>query len=161
MQCFWLPPLKKSSKNSITKTSKILLKILFKVLLIQDSSLCKFWLKHISLKSILKYQYHFIFNSSTILFYLTCFGAVIVVIVWYKKKCSRIYNYLCNQYLSPLMLCLNPALVRCTWYNIMWNCFSLTCYRSVVFSTNKTDHHDITEILLKVALNTIPPSLQV
>ena len=28
--------------------------------------------------------------------------------------------------------------------------------RSVVFSTNKTDHHDITEnILLKVALNTI------
>ena len=27
--------------------------------------------------------------------------------------------------------------------------------RSVVFSTNKTDHHDITELLLKVALNTI------
>jgi hypothetical protein len=25
----------------------------------------------------------------------------------------------------------------------------------LVFSTNKTDHHDITEILLKVALNTI------
>jgi hypothetical protein len=24
-----------------------------------------------------------------------------------------------------------------------------------VFTTNKTDHHDITEILLKVALNTI------
>ena len=37
-----------------------------------------------------------------------------------------------------------------------------TCYRSVVFSgyygfppTNKTDRHDITEILLKGALNTI------
>jgi len=27
-----------------------------------------------------------------------------------------------------------------------------------VSSTNKTDCHDITEILLKVALNTIPPS---
>jgi hypothetical protein len=26
-----------------------------------------------------------------------------------------------------------------------------------VSSTNKTDHHDITEILLKVALNTITP----
>jgi hypothetical protein len=26
-----------------------------------------------------------------------------------------------------------------------------------VSSTNKTDHHDITEILLKVALNTIAP----
>jgi hypothetical protein len=25
-------------------------------------------------------------------------------------------------------------------------------------STNKTDHHDITEILLKVALNTIKPT---
>jgi hypothetical protein len=32
---------------------------------------------------------------------------------------------------------------------------SVTCNRWVVFSTNKTDHHDITEILLKVALNTI------
>jgi hypothetical protein len=29
----------------------------------------------------------------------------------------------------------------------------------VVFSTNKTDRHDITEILLKVALNTIPPPI--
>jgi hypothetical protein len=38
---------------------------------------------------------------------------------------------------------------------------SVTCGRSVfssgspVSSTNKTDHHNITEILLKVALNTI------
>ena len=31
----------------------------------------------------------------------------------------------------------------------------MTCDRSVVSSTNKTDCHDITEILLKVALNTI------
>ena len=34
---------------------------------------------------------------------------------------------------------------------------SVTCDRSVfspISSTNKTDHHDITEILLKVALNT-------
>ena len=29
------------------------------------------------------------------------------------------------------------------------------CDRSVVFSTNKTDYHDMTDILLKVALNTI------
>ena len=29
----------------------------------------------------------------------------------------------------------------------------------VVFSTNKTDRHDITEILLKVALNTINQSI--
>ena len=32
---------------------------------------------------------------------------------------------------------------------------TVTCGRSVVFSTNKTDCHDITEILLKMALNTI------
>ena len=35
---------------------------------------------------------------------------------------------------------------------------SVTCSRTVVFSvssTNKTDHHDITEILLRVVLNTI------
>ena len=32
---------------------------------------------------------------------------------------------------------------------------SVTCDRSVVSSTNKTDHHDITEIVLKVAINTI------
>ena len=34
----------------------------------------------------------------------------------------------------------------------------MTCYRSVVFSgpsTNKIDRHDIAEILLTVALNTI------
>jgi hypothetical protein len=32
---------------------------------------------------------------------------------------------------------------------------SVACGRLVVFSTNKTDCHVITEILLKVALNTI------
>ena len=31
------------------------------------------------------------------------------------------------------------------------------CLGTLVSSTNKTDHHDITEILLKVALNTIKP----
>jgi hypothetical protein len=30
-----------------------------------------------------------------------------------------------------------------------------------VSSTNKTDRHDITEILLKVALNTLNPSLNI
>ena len=29
---------------------------------------------------------------------------------------------------------------------------------TLVSSTNKTDHHDITEILPKVALNTLPPT---
>ena len=46
-------------------------------------------------------------------------------------------------------------------YNIMWWSWSVTCGRSVVFSgssTNRTDRHDITGILLKVALNTIEPT---
>jgi hypothetical protein len=59
----------------------------------------------------------------------------------------------------------NPAQVRCIRYNIMWYSFSVSdgigqwfspC--SPVSSTNKTDHIDITEILLKVALNTINPN---
>jgi hypothetical protein len=54
----------------------------------------------------------------------------------------------------------NPTKVRCTWYNIMWSSLSVTCDRSVVFSTNKTDHHKITEILLRVALSTIKPTNQ-
>ena len=53
-------------------------------------------------------------------------------------QCSWIYNYLCCQFLSPL----TPW---CQWFSL----------GSRVSSTNKTDIHDITEILLKVVLNTI------
>jgi len=52
----------------------------------------------------------------------------------------------------------NPIQAKITRYNIIWQSLSVICDRSVVFtgySTNKTDRHDITEILLKVALNTI------
>ena len=81
---------------------------------------------------------------------------------WSCSYGSWISNYLCNQCLSPLMLwAWTPLrLARCTQYNIKW-CLSVTCDRSVVFSgnpvssTTNTDRHDITEILLKVALNTI------
>ena len=51
-----------------------------------------------------------------------------------------------------------PTQARCTRYNIIavgrW--FSPD---TSVFSTNKTGCHDITEILLKVALNTLTPTL--
>jgi hypothetical protein len=56
----------------------------------------------------------------------------------------------------------NPAQARCTRYNIMWKsvCLWLATGRwfspgTPVSSTNKTDHPDIAEILLKVAFNTI------
>ena len=79
---------------------------------------------------------------------------------WPWSHGSWIYNYLCNQCLSPLKL----------WvpFSIMARCRTL-CYKVCqwletgrwfspgppVSSTNKTDRHDITAILLKVALNSI------
>ena len=58
-------------------------------------------------------------------------------------------------------------MVRCTWYDIndyvikfvsdLPQVGGFLSLGTQVFSTNKTDRHDITEILLKVALNTINP----
>ena len=78
---------------------------------------------------------------------------------WYG---SWIYNYLCSWCLSPLMWIRLPLRARsetlcdklCQWLApSRW--FSLGL---LVSSTNKTDRHDITEIFLKVALNTITPN---
>ena len=70
---------------------------------------------------------------------------------------SWIYNYLCNQCLPPLMLWVRISIrARCT------TLCDKVCQRlatgrlfSPGFSTNNTSHHDITEILLKMVLNTI------
>ena len=73
---------------------------------------------------------------------------------------SWIYNYLCNQCLSPPMLwvwmlirarCTTLCDKVCQWLATCW-WFSLG---PPVSSTNKTDRHNITEISLKVELNTI------
>ena len=75
-------------------------------------------------------------------------------------------NYLCNQCLSPLMLWV-PISIRarcttlcdkvCQWLATgLW----LNSPSPLVSSTNKIDCHDMTEILLKVALNTITSYLQ-
>ena len=77
---------------------------------------------------------------------------------------SSIYNYLCNRCISPLILCVRlPLRARsrtvcvpvCQWLTAGW-WFSPG---PPVSSINKTDRHDLTEILLKVALNTIKPNL--
>ena len=48
---------------------------------------------------------------------------------------SWIYNYLCNQCLSPLKLWVRtPFIARCFQYNFMWLSLSVTCDKSVVFS---------------------------
>ena len=71
---------------------------------------------------------------------------------------SWIYNYLCNQCLSPLMLWVRILIrARCTtlcdkvcqWLATGWWFSSDTAVSSI----NKADHN-ITKILLKVALNT-------
>ena len=81
---------------------------------------------------------------------------------------SWIYNYQYHQWLSPLTLWVLIQLRRgvldttlcdkvCQWLaGGRW--FSLGTLFS---STNKTDHHDINEMLLKVALNTITTSIWV
>ena len=77
---------------------------------------------------------------------------------WSWSYSSWIYNYLCNLCLSPLKLWVwILIMVKCTQYKIMW--YNLFRSGTPVSSTNKTDHHDITEILLKVALSTITLTL--
>ena len=62
-----------------------------------------------------------------------------VVIVWYLDIQLRVQSVSIT------------IMARCTRYNIkVCQCM----WFSPVSSTNKTDRHDITEILLKVALNT-------
>ena len=67
---------------------------------------------------------------------------------------SWIYSYLCNQCMSPLKLWIRtPTLFDkvCQWLATGGWCSPGT----PVSSTNKIPRHDIAEILLKVALNTI------
>jgi len=52
---------------------------------------------------------------------------------WSLSNGCCIYNYMCNQYLSPQKLWVRaPFMARCTPYNIMWSSLSVTCYRSVL-----------------------------
>jgi hypothetical protein len=78
---------------------------------------------------------------------------------WPWSYGSWIYNYLCNECLSPLMLWVwlpCPTLCNkvCQWL-VASRWFSLCL---LVSSSNKTDLHDITEKLFKVALHTIKPT---
>jgi hypothetical protein len=81
---------------------------------------------------------------------------------WPWSYGSWIYNYLCSKCLSPLMfwvqIPLRLGVLDITLCDKVWQWlvagrwFSLG---TLVSYTNKTDRHDITEILLKVALSTI------
>ena len=78
---------------------------------------------------------------------------------------SWVYNYLCNQCLSPLTLWvwipLRRGLLNTTLCDNVCQCLTAGQWFSPISSSNKTVRHDITEMLLKVALNTITPNLNV
>jgi hypothetical protein len=75
---------------------------------------------------------------------------------WPWSYGSWIYNYLCNRCLSPLMWVQILYRVRCTTLCDKVCQWLAACqWFSPASSTNKTDRYDITEILLKVALNPI------
>ena len=82
---------------------------------------------------------------------------------WPWSYGSWIYNYLRNQCLSLLMLWARISIrARCTTLCdkvCQWLATGLWFSPGTpVSSTNKTDRRDLTEILLKVALNTIKPN---
>jgi hypothetical protein len=81
---------------------------------------------------------------------------------WPWSSGSWIDNYLFNRCLSPLMLWVRlPPRARCTTLrDTNWQWLAVGRWISPVSSTNKTDRHDIAEILLKVALSTIKPTNQ-
>ena len=77
---------------------------------------------------------------------------------WWWSYRRWISNYLCNQCLSPLTLRVRISLKRDAFDSTLCDkvCqWLVTDPGTPVSSTNKTDRHDITAILLKVALSTI------
>ena len=81
---------------------------------------------------------------------------------WSCSYTSWIYNYLCNQHLSLSTLWVRTPLNRGVLDTTLCDnvCHWLAADRlfspgTPVSSTNKTDRHDINEILLNMALNTI------
>ena len=79
---------------------------------------------------------------------------------WLWSCGSWIYNYLCNQYLSSLNLWVRISHIQAVLDTSLCDkvCQGLETGQwfspgTLVSSTNKTDRHDRTEILLKVALN--------
>ena len=83
---------------------------------------------------------------------------------WSWSYGSWIYNYLCNQCLSPLTLWVRIQLKRGVFETTLCDnaCQWLVAGRwfspgTPLSSNNNTGWHEITEILLKVVLNAIPP----
>jgi hypothetical protein len=108
---------------------------------------------------VMTFDQSWIFNTNIIIFKIDIVSLPVSKrwegLSWLWSYGSWIYNYLCSQCLSPLMLWIRISIrARCTlcqWL-VTGRWFSPG---SPVSSTNKTDHHVITEILLKVSFNAI------
>ena len=121
-------------------------------------------------------EFHFPFWSKKkyimilwMLLFIWCPSSFIIIVKglsWSWAYGSWIYNYLCSQCLSLLMLWVRIP----PWRGVLdttlcdYVCQWLATDRwfssgTPVSSINKTGHHDITEMLLKVALNTITLTL--
>jgi hypothetical protein len=101
---------------------------------------------------------HLSFFIATCLVYISIMITFFFIVVVMYVSC--IYNYQCNQCLSPLRLWVRISIrARCTTFYDKVCQWPATCRWfspcTPVSSTNKTYPHDITEILLKVALSTI------
>jgi hypothetical protein len=92
------------------------------------------------------------------------------IVTWGRRGCDNMVvgftTTLCNQCQSPPMLWVRIPLRRCVLYATLCDkvCQWLAAGRwfspgTTVYSTNKTVHIDIIEILLKVALNIITLTL--
>ena len=85
---------------------------------------------------------------------MQCIDTLLFTTYFTVRYCTIIY--LCNQCPSPLKLW--QGVPDTTLCNKVCQCLAAGWWFSpstVISSTGKTDRHDITEILLKVALNTI------
>jgi hypothetical protein len=97
--------------------------------------------------------------SRVIIYHNTLIQWGTVVVVSYG---SWIYNYLWNQCLSPLKLRVQIPLrwgvLDTTLCDKVCQWLAASHWFSPISSTNKTDHHDLTEILLKVVLKFHKPN---
>ena len=105
-----------------------------------------------------------IHNIKYMVFFLNFLGKLPILEgpSWWWSYASWIYNYLCDQYISSTTLCVRIRFRRdvldTTLYEKVFQWLAAGRWffpGTPVSSTNKTDRHEITKILLKVALNTI------
>ena len=137
----------KAVLNIIALTISVNIPKIYRNLSIQDSKTCIQEITKTNLTSPQIFAQFMLFNRG---------------VSWSWTYGSLVYNYICNQCLSPLTSWVRISLKRSVLDTTLCDkvCRWLATGRwyfpgSPVSTTNKTDRHDIAEILLKVALNII------